>query len=76
MIKNSHFFYILIIAISVLVVVFHFIRLSLGWSIIIAENWELPTLFSGFMVLFFLFISYWSWVIFNQNKKEDKNNSQ
>ncbi len=70
MTKNKIFYYFTIIFGSLIISLFHFIRLSLGWDIVINQSWSLPTTFSGFAIIFAIFISYWSWILI----KNDKNN--
>ena len=69
-------FLMVVMLIFVVVAVLHFIRLSLGWDIVI-DDWSLPTLVSGFIIVVSAFITYWAWIILNyeeetkSSKKED-----
>jgi hypothetical protein len=52
-------YFLLISLIFGLISFFHFLRLALEWKIII-YNWVLPSWASGLIVIFGLFILYWS----------------
>lgn len=69
-------FLIMVMILSIFIALLHFIRLSLGWDLIL-NQWNVPTLLSGVIIVVGVFIAYWSWIIINYEdyqKKEDKEN--
>ncbi len=62
-------FLVVVIAIFIAISIFHFIRLSLGWEVLVDE-WSVPTLISGFIIIISAFISYWAWIILNYEEEE------
>ncbi len=57
------------IAIFVFIATLHFIRLSLGWDVVVAD-WKVPTLVSGFVIVVSVFMVYWTWIILNYDENE------
>lgn len=68
--KDKKPFLMVVMVIFLLVMVFHFIRLSLGWDILI-NGWSLPTEVSGLISILSAFLVYWSWLVFSGSKQKD-----
>ncbi len=62
-------FFLVIGLLFALISVFHFSRLALEWEIVINE-WLLPGWVSGLVVIFGIFISYWSFKLKKILKKD------
>lgn len=71
--KDKKPFLMVVIVIFLLVMLFHFIRLSLGWDILI-NGWNLPTEVSGLISILSAFLIYWSWLVFSGSKQNDSFN--
>ncbi len=74
---TKSFFFLIVGIILAFVSAFHFLRLALEWKIIINE-WILPGWISGLIVVFGMFMSYWSLKLKTaKNKKnQEENNKQ
>ncbi|GEM_PF-1137911 len=71
--KNNNIekpFLVVVMLIFTVIGALHFARLSLGWDVLL-DNWNVPTLLSGFIILVSVFIIYWAWIILNQQKDEE-----
>ena len=68
-------FLMVVMLVFIIVSVLHFVRLSLGWDIVI-DNWSLPTLVSGFIIVVSAFITYWAWIILNYDEEETKSSKK
>ncbi len=66
-------FLIVVMMLSIFVASLHFVRLSLGWDLVLDE-WSVPTLLSGFVIIVTIFIAYWAWIImsYEEEDEEDK----
>ena len=74
--KTDKPFSLVVMVLFALIATLHFIRLSLGWEVIVAD-WEVPTLISGFVIIVSVFMIYWTWVILNYEEDEgDKNKTE
>jgi hypothetical protein len=69
--NNKKPFLMVVIAIFSLVTILHFLRLSLGWDLII-NNWNLPTQISGLIIFISVFLIYWSSLLLSGSDKDSK----
>lgn len=73
--KTEKFFFVVVMTLATFIAIFHFVRLSAGWSLIIAE-WELPTLLSGFIIVVSVFVVYWGWLVLSSDEENEKEEEQ